>query len=73
MTITSRLGEFTFSPQTVERIERTGFIPWFWTGIQIHHRVANYPRRIGFWPQGASTRKVLQELQQRGYRVALPT
>jgi len=73
MSITSKLGEFTFSPQTVERIERTGLIPWFSTGIQIHHRVSSYPRRIGFWPRGISTRVVLCELQQRGYRVASPT
>ncbi len=70
MSITSRLGEFSFSPQTVELIERSGFIPWLWTGIQIRHRVSSYPRRIGFWPQGASTRVVLQELRRRGYPVA---
>ena len=66
--ITSRLGYFCFSPQTVERIERAGFIPWFWTGIRIHHRVSGYPRRLGFWPRKVSTRVLLQELARRGYR-----
>lgn len=70
LNIASRLGNFIFSPQTVERIERAGFFPWFWTGIQINHRVATYPRRIGFWPRGASSQVILQELQRRGYPVA---
>ena len=70
MSIASKRGEFTFSPPTVERTERTGFIPWFWTGIQIHHRVSSYPRRIGFWPKGVSTKVVLWELERRGYQVA---
>jgi hypothetical protein len=67
--ITSELGDFEFRPATVERIERAGFFPWFWIGIQIYHRVSSYPRNIGFWPRSASTRAGPQELRRRGYQV----
>jgi hypothetical protein len=65
----SRLGDCTFRPDAVERTERAGCITWLWPDNQVHRRVSSYPRRIGFWPQRASTRVVLQEFQRRSYLV----
>lgn len=70
LSIESGLGSFSFRPQDVVRIERSGLIPWFWAGIRVRHRVSSYPEDVGFCPRGTSSRRVLEVLQQHGYPVA---
>jgi hypothetical protein len=67
--ITSMLGDFTFTPATIVRIERCGFAPFLWMGIMIRHRVPEYPKSIGFRPRGVSPKQILQELRSYGYNV----
>jgi hypothetical protein len=68
--ITSLRGTFTFTPETIVRIERCGFAPFLWRGIMIRHRVTDYPKCIGFRPRGIGPKQILQELQSYGYNVA---
>ncbi len=68
--ITSLLGNFTFRPDSVIRIEQCGFAPFLWRGIMIRHRVANYPKSIGFRPRGISPKEILRVLQSYGYNTA---
>ena len=70
LSIESKVGSFSFSPKDIVRIERSGFLPWFWSGIRLRHSVTGYPEEIGFCPRGASSRKVMKILQSYGYRVA---
>ncbi len=48
--ITSLRGNFTFKPDSIVCIVRCGFAPFLWRGIMIRHRVADYPKSIGFRP-----------------------
>ena len=63
------LGNFVFTPQDIERVERAGFFPWLWTGIRIRHNVPDYPKRLMFWPQFALSRTIMQYMRSLGHNV----
>ena len=67
--IRSSLGQFSFRPGKVLRIERAGMVPWFWRGFVLEHRMPGYPPRVGFLPAGVRCRDVLRELERFGYWV----
>lgn len=43
------MGRYSFRPDQVARIERFGWLPIIGEGIRVHHRVADYPKKIVFW------------------------
>ena len=69
LTLTSTLGELRFRSEAVLRVERAGLIPCLWRGIRIAHRLRHYPDRVGFVPESASSKEVLERLKALGYWV----
>ena len=68
LTITVRmLGTYSFSPDQVLSVERYVMIPVFGWGIQVHHCVADYPRRIIFWCLG-SPDTILRGIRDSGFQ-----
>ena len=65
------LGTYLFKSESVRDITRYGSIPFFSSGIQIHHSVATYPERIIFWCLG-NPDKLLERIRMTGFRPAAP-
>ncbi|MBW8001093.1 MAG: hypothetical protein FVQ80_03620 [Planctomycetes bacterium] len=65
------LGDFTFTTDTVDVIEKAGFFPWFGTGFRIVHKINDYPSKIMFWPLFARSKTILKHLKDLGYNVRL--
>lgn len=70
LSIRSKVGSFVFHPEDIACIRAAGFLPWFGAGILVIHRNQGYPREIGFWPRGVSSRELLKALASHGYTVA---
>lgn len=41
--------EYRFTHNQIEKIEIKKYIPFFATGIKIHHSIKDYDQRIFFW------------------------
>jgi hypothetical protein len=59
--------DYTISKDKIERIGRAGFFPWIWTGIRIHHRDSDIPRRVAFVSYNTSSRDIIEECKRLGY------
>jgi hypothetical protein len=65
--IESGVGSFSFRPDDVLLVTRSGFIPWFWGGIRVTHQVPAYPSDIGFFPRKLSSGDLIKLLQKYGF------
>jgi hypothetical protein len=61
------LGTYVFKSESVRDISRYGWIPFFYSGIQIHHSVSSYPERIIFWCLG-NPDKLLERIRMTGFQ-----
>lgn len=59
-------GDYQFAPDTVTGITRYTSIPILGWGIQIHHRVPEYPARILFWCLG-NPENLLEGIRASGF------
>jgi hypothetical protein len=61
------LGTYVFKSESVRDISRYGWIPFLYSGIQIHHSVSSYPERIIFWCRG-NLDKLLERIRMTGFQ-----
>lgn len=62
-------GSFRFPRTSIRKLGRSGFYPWFFSAIRIHHEVGNYPDELQFKPIDVRAREVLVRLKDLGFPV----
>lgn len=62
-------GDFLIPRASIRKLGRSGFYPWFFAGVRIHHSIANFPHELQFKPMGAERREILERLRALGYPV----
>lgn len=66
------MGEYHFAPSEVTAVEKVGSLPFFTTGVRIHHSKSQYPERIVFYP-GVGRDYLLTKLHEAGFSLGQPT
>ena len=66
------MGNYEFAPSEVTAVEEVGSIPFFTTGVRIHHCKAQYPERVVFYPL-VGRDYLLAEVRRAGFAVGAPT
>ncbi len=61
-------GKFKFKPDQVINISKYGFIPFWMTGIRIHHNIPTYPDCVVYWHLRWSSKGLLEELAEYGFK-----
>lgn len=70
LTVTS-MGKYEFAPAEVTAVEEVGSIPFFSTGVRIHHCKAQYPERVIFYPL-IGRDYLLEAIRRAGFAVGTP-
>lgn len=65
------MGQYEFVPSEVTAVEEVGSLPFFTTGIRIHHHKSQYPERVIFYTPGGRD-YLLAALRRAGFPVGSP-
>jgi hypothetical protein len=65
--LSSSRGNYSFPRESVLRVGRGKFYPWFFSAVRIHHRIPGFPGSVQFKPLRVPVADVLAQLHQMGY------